>query len=171
MKNISPWTGFRSFTLHCFLHLILAQIHLHIFNLAYRIRIMINILKTEKLLFGTNIKLENMRLEKIKIWEGVSQSQESHNEILLLKIYNVPANIYFFKVNKWSLRSRHRCNVFILNSAHDSHHFLEFLLLTINRKMFIWIASSDYDTISVYIDFFQTIMVLLSSTRTNYTIV
>ena len=64
---MSPWIGFRSFTLSYFLHLILAQIHSHIFNLAHRIRIKINTLKTEELLFGTNMKLENMRFEKIKI--------------------------------------------------------------------------------------------------------
>ena len=45
----------------------------------------------------------------------------------------------------------------ILKSEHNSHHFLVFLLLAWNRKMFIWIASSDYDTISIYIDLFQTI--------------
>ena len=45
----------------------------------------------------------------------------------------------------------------ILKSKHNSHHFLVFLLLTSSSKMFIWIASSDYDTISIYIDFFQTI--------------
>ena len=38
-----------------------------------------------------------------------------------------------------------------------SHTIFESLLLTLNRKMFIWIASSDYETISIQIDFFQTI--------------
>ena len=33
----------------------------------------------------------------------------------------------------------------------------ESLLLTLNRKKFIWIASSDYETISIYIIFFQII--------------
>ena len=33
----------------------------------------------------------------------------------------------------------------------------ELLLLTLNRKKFIWIASSDYETISIYIIFFQII--------------
>ena len=37
------------------------------------------------------------------------------------------------------------------------HAIFEFLLLTLNRKIFIWIASSDYETISIYKDFFQTI--------------
>ena len=37
------------------------------------------------------------------------------------------------------------------------HTIFESLLLTLNRKIFIWIASSDYETISIYIDFFQTI--------------
>ena len=37
------------------------------------------------------------------------------------------------------------------------HTIFESLLLTLNRNIFIWIASSDYETISTYIDFFQTI--------------
>ena len=37
------------------------------------------------------------------------------------------------------------------------HTIFESLLLTLNRKIFIWIASSDYGTISISIDFFQTI--------------
>ena len=37
------------------------------------------------------------------------------------------------------------------------HTIFESLLLTLNSKIFIWIASSDYETISIYIDFFQTI--------------
>ena len=37
------------------------------------------------------------------------------------------------------------------------HTIFESLLLTLNRKIFIWIASSDYETISIYIDFFQII--------------
>ena len=37
------------------------------------------------------------------------------------------------------------------------HTIFESLLLTLNRKIFIQIASSDYETISIYIDFFQTI--------------
>ena len=32
---------------------------------------------------------------------------------------------------------------------HYSHHFLLFLLLTLNREMFTGIASSDCDTISI----------------------
>ena len=52
MENISPWAGFRNLTLRYFMYLILAQIHSHIFNLAHRIRIKINILKTEELLFS-----------------------------------------------------------------------------------------------------------------------
>ena len=35
--------------------------------------------------------------------------------------------------------------------------FESLLLATLNRKKFIWIASSDYETISIYIIFFQTI--------------
>ena len=67
------------------MYLILTQIDLHIFDLAHWIRIKINNLETEGLLFETNMKLYNIRFEKIKTWEGVSQSQESHNKILLLK--------------------------------------------------------------------------------------
>ena len=37
------------------------------------------------------------------------------------------------------------------------HTISESLLLTLKRKIFIQIASSDYETISIYIDFFQTI--------------
>ena len=37
------------------------------------------------------------------------------------------------------------------------HTIFESLFLTLNRKKFIWIASSDYETISIYIIFFQTI--------------
>ena len=37
------------------------------------------------------------------------------------------------------------------------HTIFESLLLTLNRKIFIQIASSDYETISIYINFFQTI--------------
>ena len=37
------------------------------------------------------------------------------------------------------------------------HTIFESLLLTSNRKKFIRIASSDYETISIYIDFFQII--------------
>ena len=33
---------------------------------------------------------------------------------------------------------------------------LESLLLALNRKMLIWIASSDYETICIYADLFQT---------------
>ena len=37
------------------------------------------------------------------------------------------------------------------------HTILESLLLTLNRKILIWIASSDSETISTDIGFFQTI--------------
>ena len=39
--------------------------------------------------------------------------------------------------------------VFIVNSEHNSHNFLVFLLLNLNRKMFIETASSDYDAMSI----------------------
>ena len=60
------------------MYLILMQIHLHIFNLAHRIRRKINTLKKEKTLFETSIKLCNMRFDKIKIWEGVT----SHKKVI-----------------------------------------------------------------------------------------
>ena len=54
--------------------------------------------------------------------------------------------------------------MFIVNSEHNSHHFLLFLLLNLNRKVFSGIASSHYNTISIQciinfyiIDFFQII--------------
>ena len=37
------------------------------------------------------------------------------------------------------------------------HTIFESLLLTLNTKRFIWITCSDYETISIYIEFFQTI--------------
>ena len=37
------------------------------------------------------------------------------------------------------------------------HTIFESLLLTLNRKRFIWITYSDYETISIYIEFFQTV--------------
>ena len=36
------------------------------------------------------------------------------------------------------------------------HTIVESLLLTLNRKKFIWVAFSDYETTSICIDFFQT---------------
>ena len=50
------------------------------------------------------------------------------------------------KVNKTNTLIRRCFNVFIINSEHNSHHFLAFQLLTLNRKMFTGIISSDYDT-------------------------
>ena len=61
-------------TLHYLMYLILTQFQSYIFNLVHRIRLKINDLKREELLFETNMKLCNMRFEKIKTWEGVSQS-------------------------------------------------------------------------------------------------
>ena len=55
------------------MYLILAQIHLHNFNLVLWIQRKINTLKKQnkkKTLFETNLKLCNMRFEKIKILEG-----------------------------------------------------------------------------------------------------
>ena len=37
------------------------------------------------------------------------------------------------------------------------HTIFESLFLTLNRKTFIWVASSDYEGISIFIEFFQTI--------------
>ena len=72
MKNISPWACFCNFTRRYFMCLILSQNHLHNFNLRHRIWRKINNLKKEKLLFETNMKLCNMRFEKMKNWEGVA---------------------------------------------------------------------------------------------------
>ena len=76
------------------------------------------------------------------------------------------------QVKRLSVR---RSNVFIVNSENNLHHFLPFLLLTIIGKTFIGIASSDYDTISIYTmhnkllqRFLSNNKALLSSTRTSY---
>ena len=69
---------------------------------------------------------------------------------------DVPANIYWFKVIKKNTRSCRRSDVFILNSNHISHHF-RVTIGDLNRKTFICIVSSNYESISIYIDFFQTI--------------
>ena len=37
------------------------------------------------------------------------------------------------------------------------HTIVESLLLTLNRKKFIWVAFSDYEATSICIEFFQTI--------------
>ena len=50
------------------------------------------------------------------------------------------------------------------------HTIFESLLLTLNRKKFIWIAFSDYETICIYIDFFQIIKRCCRS-RKSYIIV
>ena len=67
--------GFRNSTRHYFMYLIVAQIHLHNFNLGQRIRRKTNALKKEKTLFESNMKLCNMRFEKMKIWEGASRKK------------------------------------------------------------------------------------------------
>ena len=61
-----------------------AQIHLHIFNLAHWIQRKIDTLKKEETHFETNINLCNKRFDKIKTWEWLSESWESHDEKLLL---------------------------------------------------------------------------------------
>ena len=75
-------------------------------------------------------------------------------EILLKCIFHSivlvdSANIYLFKVNKRNTQSLGRSNVFLVNSEHNSHHFLAFLLLNLNRKMFIGTAVSGYDPMSI----------------------
>ena len=103
MKNTSPWPGFRNFKLLFFMYLILAQIHSHIFNLAHRIRIKINISKKEELLFEANMKLYNMRFKKIKIWEGVISHKKVETKYYYLKLYervlvnNLVNNLYTAK--------------------------------------------------------------------------
>ena len=68
------------------------------------------------------------------------------------------------KQEKRSKSTSFKCsNVFIVNCEHNSHRFPVFLMLNLNRKMFIGTASFDYDTISIYciinfyINFLQTI--------------
>ena len=65
------------------------------------------------------------------------------------------ANIYLFKANKRNTR----VDVILMSlflPLNIIHTIFESLLLTLNGKIFIQIASSDYETISIYIDFFQT---------------
>ena len=90
------------------MYLILTEIHLHIFNLAHQIRRKINILlKKEETIFETNMKLYNMRFDKIKLWEGVA----SH------KVRLFPVVIYMFKVNNRNTRAR--CKILLtLNIFH-----------------------------------------------------
>ena len=114
------------------MHLILMQIHSHIFNLAHQIRRKINtLLKKEETIFETNMKLYNMRFDKIKIWEGVA----SH------KVRLFPVAIYMFKVNNRNTRARceiclNCCfGVYIVNFEHILHLVLVFLLLTLNMQM------------------------------------
>ena len=64
------------YTTFTFMYLILAHIHLHNFNLENRIQRKINTFKKEKILFETNMKLCDMRFEKIKIWEGVASRKK-----------------------------------------------------------------------------------------------
>ena len=63
------------------MYLILAQIHLHNFNLAHRIQRKINTLKKEK----TNLQLRNIIFEKIKIWEGVASRKKAITKDYYLK--------------------------------------------------------------------------------------
>ena len=68
------------------MYLILAQIHLHNFNLVLWIQRKINTLKKQnkkETLFETNLKLCNMRFEKIKILEGVA----SHKKVITKDYY------------------------------------------------------------------------------------
>ena len=60
----------------------------------------------------------------------------------------VQTSIYLIKVKKRNNRNLRRSNVFIVNSKHNSHHFLAFLLLNLNKKIFLGCLFSDYDTIS-----------------------
>ena len=89
-------------------------------------------------------------------WTTQRPSMEYYSSI-------VPVNICLFKVNKRNTQNLRRSNAFIVNFEYNSLHFLMILLLNVNRKMFIGIASCDYDTIFIkciinfYIYFFQTI--------------
>ena len=98
LENVKPWAGFRDITRRYFMYLILAQDHLHNFNLAHQIQRKINTLEKEKTLFETHIKLCNVRFEKKKIWEGVASLKKSHNERLLFKILGERALVNNFLV-------------------------------------------------------------------------
>ena len=58
------------------MYLIFAQIHLHNFNLVHRIQRKINTLRKEKTLLETNMKLRNIRFEKMKNWDGVADRKK-----------------------------------------------------------------------------------------------
>ena len=87
-----------------------------------------------------------MKIKEIWHTSNISISGISPKRAKLIRrcTLSVPANIYLFKVNKRNTRDRCGCNVFIVNSENDSDHFLVFLLLTLNRKMFVGIASCHY---------------------------
>ena len=40
-------------------------------------------------------------------------------------------------------------NVLLLTLEHNTHRFIVFLLLTLNKKLFTSIVSSDYDAVSI----------------------
>ena len=67
------------------MYLTLAQIHLHNFNLAHWIQRKIYTLKKEKAFFETNMKLGNMRFEKMEIREGVASREKVTTEDYYLK--------------------------------------------------------------------------------------
>ena len=104
--------------------------------------------------------------EYIKVF--CRQKLDGHEQHLLHNIFktdqkvteytsdDVPANIYWFKVNKGNARSRRRSNVFILISEHNSHNFRVTIADFKQEKVYLD-SFFCYETISIYIDFFQTI--------------
>ena len=118
----SPWGGFRNFTRHYFMYLILAQIHFHTFNFSHQIQRKINTLKNEKPVFETNIKLCNMRFDKIKISEGVVSRKKvitkdyywkfEVKEPLSIIFLNICMllNYFLFDFNKLKMKKKKGCS-------------------------------------------------------------
>ena len=95
MKNVSPWAGFRNFTLRYWSDIDANSDA----NSRHRNRVTINNWETGAVLFETNMKLGNMRFEMIKTWEGVASHKKSHNERLLLK--NLSERVLFNKLHEY----------------------------------------------------------------------
>ena len=110
----------------------------------------------------------------------------SFNSIWFLycKYFTRASIVVFEQVNIWlgtvswnsiypRAEQRHRSTVFFVIFEHNSHHFLVFLWLTLNTKIFIGRASSDY--YNIYIMhykplnrfFFSKYKTLLWSTRAS----
>ena len=68
-----------------------------------------------------------------------------------------------FIFNKRNTQSRRRYNVFILTSEHNSHSF-RVTIADFKQENIYLDSLFDYETITIYIDFFQTISVAVKYT-------